>query len=128
MNSISTYPETEFIIVVNPHNGPGKALDSNYTREIRRLNSYPNVVLIGYISTAYASRQYSAVLEDVKIYSARGGDGDLLGVRGIFFDETPSQWSSTNASFLRSINSLVKGSDGMGTDPLVSHYVVISTG
>jgi hypothetical protein len=106
--------------VVNPHNGPGVSLDDNYSRDIRKLNSHPNAVVVGYVSTAYATRQYSAVLEDVLIYAKWRLDGTELGIRGIFFDETPNQWSSANASYLRSINSLVKSSSGFGVERLVS--------
>ncbi|QSZ30125.1 hypothetical protein DSL72_004645 [Monilinia vaccinii-corymbosi] len=118
---ISTYPELEFIIVVNPHNGPGQSLDSNYKREIRKLNSYSNVSVVGYVSTAYASRQYSRVLEDVMIFAAWRLEDDALGVRGIFFDETPNQWSTSNATFLGNINTAVKGCSGMGAEPLIIH-------
>ncbi|PQE31028.1 cell surface spherulin 4 protein [Rutstroemia sp. NJR-2017a WRK4] len=81
----------------------------------------PEIYGIGYVSTAYATRQYSAVLEDVLIYAKWRLDGNELGIRGIFFDETPNQWSSANASYLRSINSLVKSSSGFGVERLVIH-------
>ncbi|KAF7949834.1 uncharacterized protein EAE97_003343 [Botrytis byssoidea] len=121
IQSISTYPGLEFIIVVNPHNGPGQSLDSNYRREIQQLNSYPNVTVVGYVSTAYATRQYPDILEDVKTYAAWRLEDDGLGVRGIFFDETPNQWSASNEAFLANINAAVKGSSGLGAEPLVIH-------
>ncbi|KAM0137666.1 hypothetical protein ACHAP3_003895 [Botrytis cinerea] len=120
-HGISTYPGLEFIVVVNPHNGPGQLLDSNYRREIQTLNSYPNVTVVGYVSTAYATRQYSSVLEDVTTYATWRLEDAGLGVRGIFFDETPSQWSASNASFLANINAAVKGNSGLGAEPLVIH-------
>ncbi|CAD6448214.1 776c25ce-7d79-451c-a8d7-7b9d623eeebd-CDS [Sclerotinia trifoliorum] len=119
--SITSYPSIRFIVVVNPHNGPGRLLDSNYKRDICKLNQYPNVVVVGYVSTAYATRQYSSVLEDVMVYAGWRLEDDGLGVRGIFFDETPNQWTTSNASFLGNINTAVKGSSGLGAEPLVIH-------
>ncbi|KAG4029798.1 hypothetical protein MFRU_014g00970 [Monilinia fructicola] len=121
LRSISTYPRVEFIVVVNPHNGPGQLLDSNYKREIRKLNLYPNVAVVGYVSTAYATRQYSRVLEDVMIYAGWRLEDEGLGVRGIFFDETPNQWTTSNASFLENINTAVKGCSGLGAEHLIIH-------
>lgn len=108
--------------MVNPHNGPGQLLDSNYKREIRKLNLYPNVAVVGYVSTAYAARQYSRVLEDVMIYAGWRLEDEGLGVRGIFFDETPNQWTTSNASFLENINTAVKGCSGLGAEHLVRAF------
>ncbi|KAI9650101.1 hypothetical protein NHQ30_000114 [Ciborinia camelliae] len=120
-SAISTYPRIEFIVVVNPHNGPGQLLDPNYKRDIRKLNSYPNVAVVGYVSTAYATRQYSSVLEDVMIYAGWRLEDDGLRVRGIFFDETPNQWTASNAAFLGNLNTAVKDCSGLGAEPLVIH-------
>lgn len=119
-NSISAYPGVKFIVVVNPNNGPGQSLDSNYKRDIKKLNSYSNVAVVGYVSTAYANRQYSNVLEDVMIYAGWRLEDDGLSVRGIFFDETPNQWTESNALFLGNLNTAVKGCPSLGAEPLVS--------
>ncbi|ESZ97906.1 hypothetical protein SBOR_1705 [Sclerotinia borealis F-4128] len=121
VGGISTYPGIKFIVVVNPHNGPGQSLDTNYKREIRKLNLCPNVEVVGYVSTAYANRQYSSVLEDVMIYAGWRLEDDGLGVRGIFFDETPNQWTASNASFLGNINAAVKSCSNLGAEPLIIH-------
>ena len=108
--------------MVNPHNGPGEGTspDDQYKTELSKLNSYQNVVVIGYISTAYAKRDLSAVLHDVTTYSGWSILGGNVGIRGIFFDETPSQWDSQTADFLHDIDLAVRTSSGLGLDPLVS--------
>ena len=91
-------------MVVNPHSGPGAAAvpDANYTREIPRLNSHTNVQTLGYVATAYTKRDLTLVKHDIHTYSEWRSNYTVpgLGVQGIFFDETPSQYDDTSAYFL----------------------------
>jgi hypothetical protein len=108
--------------VVNPNSGPGADTlpDGNYTREISRLNSYANTQLVGYVATNWGQRNTSAMLDDIGKYgnwsSASNG---TVSVRGIFFDEIPTQFTPANAKRLQEINAAVKLNSGLGSNPFV---------
>ena len=111
-------------MVINPGSGPGpNALpDANYTREIPILTSYSNVRLLGYVHTTYATRNISLVRKDIETYSAwpDTSSNPKLAVQGIFFDETPQKYSEDAFNYLQNLTDLVKGLDGLGSDPFVS--------
>jgi Spherulation-specific family 4 len=109
--------------VINPHNGPGAITgpDANYKREIARLNSYANVRTIGYVATGYAKRELAAVLQDIAVYSAWSKNPTSgLGMQGIFFDETPSQYEPSFARFLDIAHAAARSAVGFGSQCTVS--------
>jgi len=111
--------------VINPHNGPGAIAgpDVNYRREIGRLNGYNNVRTIGYVTTGYAKRELAAVLQDITTYSTWSKNATSgLGMRGIFFDETPSQYEPRIAQFLGTAHAAVRSAAGFGSQCLVSYF------
>jgi Spherulation-specific family 4 len=124
LDRIANHPSLNFTIVVNPSSGPGNGAgpDANYTREIPRLNGYANVRTFGYVSTNYAKRDLSMVLRDISTYSAWSENSTFpgLGMHGIFFDETSSQYEPANAQFFETIASAVRSETGLGSNPLVS--------
>lgn len=125
MASITHHPSLTFIIVINPHSGPGAIIgpDANYTREIVRLNSYANVRTIGYVATGYAKRELAAVLQDIAIYSAWSNNATPgLGMQGIFFDETPSQYEPSIAHFLDTAHAAVRSAADFGSQCMVSWF------
>ncbi|KAJ5096472.1 Spherulation-specific family 4 [Penicillium alfredii] len=123
-NVISAHPDVNFTIVINPGNGPGPDTlpDANYTREIPTIASYENVRLLGYVHTTYAKRNVSLVREDIKTYAAWPTASNLhLAVQGIFFDETPQQYSAHSLAYLQDLANFVKGLDGLGPNQFVVH-------
>jgi len=124
VHRIACHPSLNFIIVVNPNNGPGSTScpDANYAREIPRVNSYANVRTIGYVSTDYAKRSLSLVLQDIKVYSAWSDNANCpgLNMHGIFLDETISKYEPVSALYFETIASAVKSEAGLGNNPLVS--------
>ncbi|KAJ5110963.1 hypothetical protein N7532_001498 [Penicillium argentinense] len=122
---ISTHPDVNFTVVINPGNGPGpnSLPDANYTREIPKLSAYSNVRLLGYVHTTYAQRNISLVRKDIETYAAwpKQSSNQSLAVRGIFFDETPQAYSSHSLTYLQNLTDLVKGLDGLGSEPFVVH-------
>jgi hypothetical protein len=123
---VSTYPDVNFTVVINPGSGPGpNALpDANYTREIPKFSAYDNVRLLGYVATTYANRNISLVRRDIETYAAwptKSSNPDLA-VRGIFFDETPQQYDPNTLAYLQSLSSLVKNTTGLGPDHFVCDY------
>ncbi|KAH7360230.1 Spherulation-specific family 4-domain-containing protein [Rhexocercosporidium sp. MPI-PUGE-AT-0058] len=119
------YPHLNFTAVVNPASGPGDtpSPDANYTREIPRLNSYPNVRTVGYVSTSWTNRNVSLALADIQTYSKWASNSTVpnLGMRGIFLDETPATWTAESQEYLEDIASAIRSDAGLGSDPLIIH-------
>ncbi|CZT07757.1 related to cell surface spherulin 4-like protein [Rhynchosporium agropyri] len=117
------YPDLNFTAVVNPASGPGdEALpDGNYTRDISKLNSYPNVRTVGYVSTRWTSRNISLALADIQVYSRWATNSSIpnLGMRGIFLDETPSIWNASAQEYLENVAAAIRSDAGLGSDPLI---------
>jgi Spherulation-specific family 4 len=83
-HSIQRYPTLPFTIIINPNSGPGEGEDpvpdERYTFEIARLNSFPNVTLLGYVRIDYCKREINKVLRDVSYYARWAGlklDGNV---------------------------------------------------
>jgi Spherulation-specific family 4 len=120
---ICGYPELNFTIILNPHNGPGKAAlpDANYRREIQRLNSLANVCTIGYVRVNYCKRELNEVCQDVTKYGGWAKDFESTGlaVHGIFIDETPNLYDEGKAKYLDALSQHVKDTTGILGDRLV---------
>ena len=125
---IASHPNINFVVVVNPANGPGPGdgPDGNYTTEIPKLNSYANVRTVGYVSTEYAKRDVQLVQQDVNTYSrwSENATAKGMGMRGIFLDETPTEYISTSAQYYEKITSAIRSNDGFGMDPFVGSSFV----
>ncbi|RKF61922.1 Spherulin-4 [Erysiphe neolycopersici] len=137
--AVQKYHDITFIIIVNPNNGPGgldykkdgehdhNAIllpDHNYKREILRLNSYVNVKTVGYVSTNWAQRELRFALSDVAIYSNWSkypSSAPGLGVKGIFLDETVTQYNNSGAFFLGELSSFIRSEENFGPDALIIH-------
>lgn len=101
--------------------------DANYTREIPRLAAHDNVRLLGYVHTTYATRNISMVRKDIETYAAwpTASSNPDLAVRGIFFDETPQQYSANSLAYLQNLTDLTKGLNGFGSVPFVSYTTLL---
>lgn len=87
--AIAANEKVHWQIIVNPNSGPGTyPPDANYITGIQKLNSYPNVVTIGYVATKYTQIPYDDVAAQIDVYAQweEYTDADI-GVKGIFFDE-----------------------------------------
>ena len=123
---ITNHPDLSFVVILNPHDGPGAAdlPDTNYAREIPRLNACANVCTVGYVRINYCKRAMAEVCRDIRTYAgwaedyARSG----LAVQGIFFDETPNLYSASVATYLDTIGQIVKEMFGILRERLVSKF------
>lgn len=109
-------------MIINPEDGPGPSRYPNddYIFQIQKLNTYSNVRTVGYVRTGYATRNITSVLQDVSTYSGWATfNATALAVHGIFFDEVPSEYSSANAEYLKSINQAAKNASGLQPDRTV---------
>ncbi|KAL5333161.1 Spherulation-specific family 4 [Aspergillus crustosus] len=121
--AIVSHPELNFLVVVNPSSGPGSSSspDEAYQLAIRQLDTYPNVQKMGYVRTGYADRNISDVLADVATYSGWTEQAPELAMGGIFFDESPHQFSEATVDYLNRINLAVKNATGIQADRTVIH-------
>lgn len=88
------HPGVPIVAIVNPASGPGGSRDSNYVSGIVELKD-AGVIVLGYVSTAYAGRSLDSVRGDIDRW------GSWYDVDGIFFDEQTNwaggEWYYTQA-------------------------------
>lgn len=115
LGRIEKHQSDRFIIIINPASGPGetKLPDTNWIREIIRLNKYKHVYCIGYIAVAYGKRPFDSVEGNIQKY-ARWADGGLM-IQGIFVDEAPSMADEHNFRYIQDIEHAVWASSVLGT-------------
>jgi Spherulation-specific family 4 len=81
---IASAGKVPIVAIVDPDNGPGKTADPNYQSVFKSI-APSKLTPIGYVTLSYGKRTAATVKADVdqwrKLYP---------GVRGIFFDEQPS--------------------------------------
>ncbi|ERF71976.1 hypothetical protein EPUS_07446 [Endocarpon pusillum Z07020] len=115
--AIIARPNLNFTVIINPDSGPGSTRypSSEYTSEVQRLNVYPNVRMMGYVRIGYAKRNLTEVLEDISTYSGWSVNPNATdqAVHGIFFDETPNEYTSEVSDYLKSINQAAKNAAGL---------------
>ncbi|KAK6535870.1 hypothetical protein TWF281_000120 [Arthrobotrys megalospora] len=114
-----SYSGIEWTIIINPSDGPGEELNSDYRINIHRLNAARNVKLVGYVFTDYGRRNVADVEAEIAKYASWG----LF--QGIFFDETPqghNQSVEDSITYLETITSNVRGTPGfLGQESVVIH-------
>lgn len=112
-DAITAHPDTQFLVVINPGNGPGPAAlpDANYCREIPKLRSHSNVTVFGYVHVQWAQRQFDAVLQDVETYAAWPDQPNYphepVQIDGIFIDETPTAADARTLEYLGCLASMI---------------------
>ncbi|KAJ5633295.1 cell surface protein [Penicillium lividum] len=123
--AIESNPDLEFLVIINPNSGPGESPlpDVNYSREIPRLNGYPNVYTVGYIRIDYCKKPRSTTHAEIDQYAGWSAQYSStgLGVQGIFVDETPNHYTSDRADYLRELTKFIKNSPGILADRFVIH-------
>lgn len=124
-NRIATYPQVDFLVIVNPNSGPGNAPlpGPDYVREVPRLNAYPNVRTIGYVKVDWCRRPLAESCHDVQLYAdwKQKHEHEFPGlyVEGIFVDETPNHYSDDRLAYLDALGQFIKDADGLQGDRMV---------
>ena len=101
-NAISSQSSLQWLVVVNPENGPGAThkpgnTDTNYITGTSKLNGYKNVKTIGYVRTNYAASPMSELKTNITAWSNWSTyTMSNIAVHGIFFDES----STSNYDYL----------------------------
>ncbi|KUI53111.1 Spherulin-4 [Cytospora mali] len=113
-SAAASHPELDFLVVVNPGNGPGPGVlpDANYVEALAKLTGSQNVRVIGYVHCSYGNRLLDDIMADVSAYrgwteaSVQRGDEKTIVVDGIFIDEVPS--STEFVQYLATLSSAAK--------------------
>lgn len=90
--------------IMNPGNGPGNNVDSNYTSVVNALRAAGGHV-IGYVYTSYSARSLQVVLNDIDKYD------NFYNVDGIFVDEMANTGPAERLDYYKSIYEHVKAID-----------------
>ena len=98
-STAKTVPTT---VILNPNSGPGTTQDANYVAAVAKVHAAGGKV-IGYVSTSYAQRSLSAVVQDINTYQA------LYQVDGFFIDEMTADSATSNIQFYQSVYNYIKG-------------------
>ncbi|RAK95347.1 spherulation-specific family 4 protein [Aspergillus ibericus CBS 121593] len=122
-DSVTAHPDLNFTIIINPSSGPGSTAypSDEYASQVERLGTYSNVRKVGYVRTGYATRNITAVLDEVATYAGWSNESLTLAMDGIFFDEAPYDYSATKVEYMNTINAAVKNSSGLSGDRMVIH-------
>jgi hypothetical protein len=90
----------------------GSLPDKYYLDEIPKLRTFENIRPLGYVATNYASKNLSAVTAEINTYANWPllTNNTKMKVDGIFFDETPSTYSSDKYQYLKTASQLVRNS------------------
>src|SRR5256712_6589179 len=99
----NAHPSVPMAVIINPNNGPGSSIDSNYVTGINNMKA-ANVMVLGYVYTSYCARAQTTIESDIDNYH------NWYGVNGIHFDEM--QNSPGCESYYTSLTNYVK-SHGM---------------
>jgi Spherulation-specific family 4 len=89
------------VVILNPANGPGHAVDHNYLKVVSRARA-AGARVVGYLATDYAKRPKDSVLHDVLLYR------DLYRVDGFFIDEMALVDGDKTDRYYRSVYSFIK--------------------
>jgi hypothetical protein len=116
------HPSLKFLVVVNPNSGPGTSdgVDAQYHAALLKLSTFSNIQMVGYVRTGYGTRNLTAVLSDVSIYGGWSDKNASLAMHGIFFDESPHQFTEDIAAYMRTATKAVKASAGLQGPKTVS--------
>lgn len=96
------YRHVPTVVAVNPSNGPGTVVDGNYAAVIRRMVG-ADIVVLGYVSTAYMVTSLATVKADVDKWVEL-----YPNIRGIWVDELK--------------NFADEGDDPYSIDDIIAYY------
>ena len=115
------HPRTNFAVIISIDHGPSDTAwpSGVYIAPIKRLNRLPNVQTIGYVDTAYGSRDNETVRKEIVTYAGWNNSG--IAISGIFFDHTPAEDMNNARAYLKNVSVTVRHSEGFLEPSLVVH-------
>ncbi|KAK6502091.1 hypothetical protein TWF481_009900 [Arthrobotrys musiformis] len=111
--ALNSSSSTKFTIIINPDNGPGSGdPDANFQIGIKKLKSFANAEVFGYVHQSYGKRNITDVQADLRAYAAWRAPKIGISIDGIFFDESPD--TAANAPYVATVNTFAKA-QGLST-------------
>lgn len=110
----NAHPSVPIVVIINPNNGPGSSIDSNYVSGIQQLQA-AGITVLGYVYTSYGARSASSIESDIHSYSS------WYHVNGINFDEMANtagyeNYYSNLSSYAKSLGmTMTVGNPGTST-------------
>ena len=125
-DQVNAHPDLHFIVIVNPRNEAeiASALPQSYRTALQKLNDFPNVNLLGYISTNGSMRPIDQVLADSREYATWSDPGasGKFSLDGLYFDDVPLTKDTEGESrYMDLVDWAVKGDDTFGREPIAIH-------
>lgn len=121
--AIEAYPTVQWQVIVNPDSGPGTTsypTDTTYTAAIAKLNSYPNVLTLGYVDTKFTQRTMSAVIIDVDAYGSWASySAANISIGGIFFDDVNNTASDDVYTYMSEASAYARSKVNPGATQVV---------
>ena len=111
LRQLVAQPDPTRLVVINPDNGPGSALDPEYADVIDQLRDAGTRVL-GYVATGYATRDPEVVRREVARYASWYKIDDLF-VDEVSSDEASLPYYTALSATLRRTNRLLAFNPGM---------------
>jgi len=125
IDRITTHPDLNFLVVVNPNSGPGDrdlpSPNKDYAREVPRLNAFANVYTVGYVRIDYCRKPLEDVYEEIDRYASWSG-AEGMGLGGILLDETPNHYSAEREEYLTACTEFIKRNEGILRDRMVCSF------
>lgn len=99
---------------------------SDYISAVAELNSYDNVVTLGYVHTLYTEAALSTLEANVSTYAGWNDytGGSNITIHGIFFDEAPYEDDETYTTYM---TSAAEYATSLGLDYVVFNPGTITT-
>jgi len=95
INAKLAHPSVPIIACINPSSGVGSSIDNNFVNGINKLKA-AGVIVLGYVSTSYATRSISSVETEMQTYK------NWYNVDGIKFDQMSN--SATTVSYYTTLD------------------------
>jgi effector-binding domain-containing protein len=101
-----SFPNIPFYGIINPNNGPGNSIDTNYANISKELNK-EGIILLGYIHSTYANRNATILKQEMLNWSLFYPE-----IKGFFIDEMSYENNDTKINYYYDILNYSKSTLG----------------
>jgi hypothetical protein len=115
--TMQSFPQVPVIVIINPDNGPGEAVDTRYATFIDQVRTAGGIV-IGYVSTCYIAWPKRQVEANIRQWAALYPYLD-----GIFLDEMTWETGPNNVgnAYVREYKQYKRFANKLGLHPVVAN-------
>lgn len=95
------FPGVEINVILNNSNGPGAAIDGNYTAVIKRLRATGNIRILGYIDTSTGTKSAANVKTEIDTWTT------WYSPDGIFMDKMSNENSAPMVAYYADLTNYI---------------------